>query len=73
MDQSAYLILPAHVWRVRHAKAIETSVAKITIAEKWLKWVPPPNIQFLHPRAIPYASRTLNRFTSPAAATKRVP
>ena len=72
-DKSAYLILPASVWRPRHAKATDRHSANVTIAAKWLKWTLVPNIQLFRPEAIRYASSTPSKFTTPAAARNRVP
>jgi hypothetical protein len=72
-DHSAYLILPAIVCRPRHAKATDTHSAKTTIAAKWLRWTPVPNIQGFRPLAIRYTSSAPRMFTTPAAARNRVP
>src|SRR5271165_517358 len=76
-DLTAYLMRSEAVRRVRHVSAIETSAANDTIAQKWLIVVPatkiPLSIQVLRPDAISYASNTAIKFTTPAAAMKRVP
>src|SRR5580692_642137 len=79
-DHRTYLTPPARVRCERHASANETSSANSSIAPKWLsrsallrKIKAPQITQTLLPVEISIVSSTANRFTTPAAAIKRVP
>ena len=72
-DHAAYLTRSAVVLCVRQASAKDARRAKTRSAGKWLTGRAEAGTQVLRPDAISYASQMLIRFTTPAAAMKRVP
>jgi hypothetical protein len=72
-DHSAYLIRAEIVRRPSDAIATDISAANTTMAHKWLNCVPLAEIQPRRPSTISTASIAPIKFTSPAAATNRVP